>query len=285
MIDTIEYNGFTFDKTNANIQGVVGNGMPDIRATDDVKSQQDGGIATGYRFGNRTFGWSGDIVGSTPALYLAERIALMGAISLQNQPLEGLTMTFNLITGDVWTLREVRVVDANFDLPEGEPSRTWNSYQVTFRSTFPFFEGTETDESQQVTSSDYGVVVPAPVPSPLTSTVVASSPTDPLSLTNAGNANAYPIFTITGPGTTFTVSNSTTGHSMTISTTLAAGQTISIDPWNKTVTKDGSNILSTFSGAWIYLQPGINTLAFSVTSGSDVNTTLRTVFKNTYLGI
>lgn len=285
MIETIEYNGFTFDRDNANIQGLVGNGMPDIRATEEVKSQQDGGVATGYNFGTRSFGWSGDISNSSPALYLAERVALMGALNLQNQPLEGLTMTFNLITGDAWVLREVRVTDANFDLPEGEPSRTWNSYQVNFRSTFGFFEGTQIDNTQQVTFADYGVVVPAPVAAPLTSTSGVLSPTDPQPLTNAGNANAYPIFTITGPGTTFIISNSTTGHSMTISTTLLLGETIIIDTWNKTVTKNGVNILSTHSGAWIYMQPGVNTIAFSVTSGSDSNTTLQTVFNNTYIGI
>lgn len=285
MIETAEYNGFTFDKSNANLQGIVGNGLPDVRASDEVKSQQDGGIATGYRFGNRTFGWNGEIAGATPALYLAQRIALMGALNLQNQPVEGLTMTFNLITGDVWTMREVRIVDANFDMPEGEPSRIWNSYQVTFRSTFPFFEGEETDASQQVTNSDYGIVVPAPVPGPITSTAGAIAATDPLTVTNAGNANAYPIFVITGPGTTFTISNSTTGHSMVISATLLAGQTIIIDTWNKTVTQGGSNILSTFSGSWIYMQPGANTITLSVSTGSNSNTQLQTVFKDTYLGL
>jgi len=285
MIDTIEYNGFTFDKNNANIQAVLGNGMPDIRATEEVKSQQDGGVPTGYRFGNRTFGWSGDIVDSTPANYLAERIALMGALSLQNQPVEGLTMTFNLITGDIWVLREVRIVDANFDLPEGEPSRTWNSYQVTFRSTFPFFEGTEVTGNQQVTNIDRGTVVPSPVPSPLTGLAVVSSGTDPLLISNAGNANAYPIFTITGPGTTFTVSNSTTGEQFTIAATLAAGETIVIDTWNKTVLKGTDSILGSLTGYFFAIRPGSNTLTFSVSSGSDSNTKLQTVFKNTYLGI
>ena len=287
MIDTIEYNGFTFDKSNANIQGVLGNGLPSIHSTEERKSQQDGTIPTSFSFGSRTFGWNGDVAGAvpTPADYLAQRIALMGALNLQNQPIEGFVMTFNLITGDVWTLREVRILDSNLDLPPTEPSRTWNSYHLTFRSSFAFFEGTETDESQQVTSISFGVVVPAPVPAPLTSTIVSTSPTDPLVLTNAGNANAYPTFTITGPGTDFTISNSTTGHSFTVSETLLAGESIIIDPWKKEITKSGSNILGSFSGSWIYLQAGVNTITFSTLSGSTTDTQLRTVFKDTYLGI
>lgn len=285
MIDSIEYNGFTFDTDNASIQGVFGNGFPTIVATEEAKSQQAGAVPTGYQYRSRTFGWGGDISDSSVSNYLAERNSLATALNLQNQPIEGLEMTFNLITGDAWTMKEVRLVDSNLDFPENEPSRIWNSYQVTFRATRPFFLGTETDETQQVTSSAYGVVVPAPVPAPLTSTVASSSPTDPLTVTNNGSANAHPVFTITGPGTNFTISNSTTGHSMTIETTKAAGESISIDIWNRTITSGGSSLrddLKTGS-SWIYLQPGTNTLTFSVDSGSTTDTQLRTVFNDTYI--
>jgi len=286
MISTIEYNGFTFDRNNANIQGLIGNGLPDIRASDEVRSQQDGGFATGYRFGNRTFGWSGDIARSTPALYLAERVSLMSALNLQNQPVEGLTMTFNLITGDVWTMREVRVTDANLDMPESEPSRTWNSYQVTFRSTFPFFEGTAHDETQSVTSFDTGIVVPSPVPGPLLGTSASSSPTDPLITANNGSANAYPIFTLRGPGTGFTVTNSTTGQSFTISNTLVAGDVVEIDTWKQTMKLNGADVgLATFSGSFIYLPYGNSTITLSVDSGDTSATTLQTTWNDTYLGL
>jgi len=286
MISQVEYNGYTFTASQATLEEFAGAGLPDIRASEENKSQQDGSVATGYRYGGRTFGWSGRLSADTFALYLAERRELMEALSMQNYTdIAGYEMTFTLLDDSELTLRAVRVINAVFDFPGDEPSIEWNSYQVTFRAAFPFLEGTETTGTQQVTSSAFGVVVPAPVPAPLTSTSSATSSTDPLTLTNAGNANAYPVYTITGPGTTFTISNSTTGHSMVISETLAAGENIIIDTWAKTVTKGGVNILSTMSGAWIYLQPGANTLTLTVASASDSNTELQTVYKDTYLNI
>ena len=285
MIDTIVYNGFTFTKNNANIQEFVGNGLPDIRSSEELKSQEDGGIPTGYRYSSRTFGWSGDVANTSLATYMATRNSLFAALNLQNQPREGLTMTFNLSTGVIWTLREVRIVDANFDLREGEVSRTWNSYQVTFRATMPFYEGDETTGTQQVTDIDRGTVVPSPVPSPLTGTAVVTSGTDPLLLTNAGTANAYPVFTITGPGTTFTILNSTTGKSITISETLIAGESIVIDMWEKTIMKGTQSLIGLMSDYFFPLIPGTNQLSFSVASGNTTDTQLQTVFKDTYIGL
>lgn len=285
MIDTIEYNGFTFTKNNANIQEFIGNGLPDIRSSEELKSQEDGGIPTGYRYSSRTFGWSGDVANTSLAAYMATRKSLFAALNMQNQPLEGLTMTFNLSNGDVWTLREVRLMDANFDLREGEVSRTWNSYQVTFKATMPFYEGDETTGIQQVTNIDRGTVVPSPVPSPLTGTAVVTSSTDPLLLTNEGTANAYPVFTITGPGSTFTILNSTTGGSITINETLTAGETIIIDTWNKTIMKGTTSLIGSMSGYFFPLVTGTNQLSFSVASGSTSDTQLQTVFKDTYIGL
>jgi len=286
MISAIEYNGYTFNTTNADIESVSGIGFPDIRATEQNTSEQDGSIPTSYRFGSRTFGWTGHLTDTTAALYLAERDDLMGALNLQNQPVEGLTMTFTLITGDTRTLRETRLVGAVLDFPDGEPSIIWNSYALTFRSSFGFFEGTETDGDQQITVSSGGTAVPSPVPSPLSGTVTVSSGTDPLTVTNAGNANAYPVFTITGPGTTFTISNLTTGHSLTLDKTLIAGDTVEIDTRTHTIVKNGSdNVYDGFSGSFIYIQSGSNTITFTAASGTDANTQLRTVFSDTYIGI
>lgn len=286
MISSITYNGYTFNTTNADIESVAGIGFPDIRATEQNTSEQDGAIPTSYRFGSRTFGWTGHLTDTTAALYLAERDSLMGALNLQNQPVEGLTMTFTLITGDTRTLRETRLVGAVLDFPEGEPSIIWNSYQLTFRSTFGFFEGDETTGTQQITVSSGGTVVPSPVPSALSATVVVSSGTDPLTITNAGNANAYPVFTITGPGTTFTISNLTTGHNLVLDETLVAGDTVEIDTRAHTIVKNGSeNVYDGFSGSFIYIQPGSNTLSFTAVSGTDANTQLQTVFSDTYIGI
>ncbi len=287
---SIEYNGFTFDNTTATIEELTGITMPDIRSEEEVMAEQDTALPTSYRYGGRTFGWAGTLFDDTAADYQIIRDAMIGALNMQNQPLEGLTMTFTLVTGEVRTLREVRPIgEPDVDFKAGEPGIIWNTYKLAFRSTFGWFEGSETDATQQITDSGgYGVVIPAPVASPLSPSTTVSAGTDPLTVTNAGNANAYPIFTISGPGTNFTITNSTTGHVLTINESLSTGDTITIDTRAHTIVKNGSeNILAEKEDgtAWIYIQPGNNTLTFTADSGTSSDTQVRTVFNNTYCNL
>lgn len=287
MISQIAYNGFTFASTNADIESFTGNGFPDIRTAEQVKSQQDGAIATGYKYGARTFGFAGHLTSAddplTAAAYLTERDELMAALNLQNQPVEGLPMTFTLITGGTRTLREVRLISAVLDFPAGEPSIVWNSYQLTFRATFPFFEGTAYDEDQEITDFSAGAAIPTPIPAALSGT---SSASPYASYTNNGNANAYPVFTITGPGSGFTVLNRTNSQTFYIDYTLAAGETIEIDTWNHTVKLNGdSNLLYYFEGDFIHFEPGTTTVAFVADSGDTADTNLNVVYSDTYMNI
>jgi len=281
MIASIEYNGFTFDSTGASIQAVSGNGLPIIRASSEELSQEYGALATAYLYGSRTIGWSGDLVASSLANYMTLRQNLMGA--LRPTLLQGHDMVFTLSDGSTRTLHDVVALDPNLDLPEGEPSRTWNSYQVTFRAHFPFFEGSEHDNTQQVTVISGGTGIPTPVPMSLASG--ASSATDPLIVDNEGNAPAYPTFIVTGPGTLFTIANSTNGQRMTINVTLTAAQQLIIDVRNRTATVGGVSVIDSITGPWIVLDPGENTITLSADSGSTSDTQMQTIFYDTYLGI
>lgn len=281
MIESIEYNGFTFDSTGATIQSVSGNGMPAVRSAAESMSQEHGAVASGYLYDARTIGWSGDLTASSASAYMTLRKNLMQALSPTT--LQGDDMVFTLIDSTTRTLRDVVLVDQNLDLPSDEPSRTWNSYTLTFRAHFPFFEGTEHNETQDRTVISGGGAIPATVPMSLAATTTTSS--DPLTVTNDGNAPAYPIFTVVGAGTTFTITNTTNSQQMVIDTTLSASQSIVIDVRNKTATVDGTSIISAVSGEWITLDAGDNTLSFSVDSGYTSNTRLDTTFYDTYFGI
>ena len=281
MIESIALNGFTFSATGASIQAVSGNGMPTIRSSTENLSQQDGSISTGYRYGARIIGWSGDLVASSLTLYMTLRQSLM--LALRPGSLQGDDMVFTLSDGSTRTLRDVVCIDQNLDLPSGEASRTWNSYQVTFRAHFPFFEGAAHDNTQDRTIISGGVGIPAVIPMSFASGTSSSS--DPLVVDNAGNAQAYPIFTISGSGTLFTITNSTNGQQMVINTTLSSGSQIIIDIRRQTVTMNGSSIMQYVSGEWITLDAGENTLSLSVDSGYTSDTSMRTEFYDTYMGI
>jgi hypothetical protein len=85
---------------------------------------------------------------------------------------------------------------------------------------------------------------------------------------NAGDVEAYPVWTITGPGTNPVLTNTTTGKVITPTITLTAGQALTIDTREKTVTReDGSNQFSTlsFASALWTLATGNNAITLAMT--------------------
>lgn len=104
--------------------------------------------------------------------------------------------------------------------------------------------------------------------------------------TNNGTEDTEPVFRIHGAGTAFTVTNSTTGESFTITYTLSSSDYIDVDCKNHTIVlNDTTNIFSAMtSGDFFSLIPGANALTWSKTSG-DGSTSLRTTFRDAYNGV
>lgn len=102
-------------------------------------------------------------------------------------------------------------------------------------------------------------------------------------ITYTGNWRSYPVITISGPYTSVTVRNHTTGASFTLSVAIGSGETVIVDltPGALSIVDGlGNSLLShrtggTFTG-W-YLQPGDNDI---LVTGS--GTSLLTTFTLTY---
>lgn len=119
----------------------------------------------------------------------------------------------------------------------------------------------------------------------ISSSGIASS----FSVFNSGDVEAWPIWTITGPGNTITLSNTTTGKALVLSITITAGQVLTIDtrPGHKTVTReDGSNQFATVSSTsslW-ELATGNNAVTLSI-SGTTTASGLQLQYKQRYFGV
>lgn len=106
-------------------------------------------------------------------------------------------------------------------------------------------------------------------------------------INNSGDLDSWAIFTITGSGTRFVITNLTTGKYIDINTTLAGGETITIDcrPRTRSV-KDGSgnNVFHymTPTSKIFPIVPGTNLLKFEI-YGGDENSSIVLSYRNSYL--
>jgi hypothetical protein len=91
-------------------------------------------------------------------------------------------------------------------------------------------------------------------------------------ITNAGDVDAWPDWTITGPASVVTAINNTTGESFVLSKALAAGETVVVTTMQPSVRGPiGENLVNALNwpGAVLWgLVPGDNNVSFSVAGAS-----------------
>lgn len=83
---------------------------------------------------------------------------------------------------------------------------------------------------------------------------------------------AEPIWTVTGPATDPTLTNITTGQTITWTGTVPSGQTLIVNMDEMTASMEGANVFQFISGSWITLQAGNNRLSYSATGATDPST-------------
>lgn len=125
------------------------------------------------------------------------------------------------------TGRQIKVlVTDGPDLSDDDRTKsglTWTSFVVTFRSLDPCWSDA-TPTRIVFKGADSSAGVPPMPPVVLSPYSVLGSTT----VNNTGNAPAYPVWRITGPGTP-SLTNLTTGRSFGLSTDLSEGETVTID--------------------------------------------------------
>ena len=91
----------------------------------------------------------------------------------------------------------------------------------------------------------------------------------PLSITNAGSVAANPTLTVSGPISNPVFTNSTTGKSLSLTTTIAAGGSVTVDFGARTIVNQaGTSIYSSLNyttSQWWDLSPGTNSLTVTGT--------------------
>lgn len=158
---------------------------------------------------------------------------------------------------------------------------TMQQANVAFRAYDPYYR----DTAFTVQTFTIGAVPTFfPIfPIRLTSSQIAVDAT----VTNSGDVECWPVWTVTGPGSVIVLRNLTTGQSITFSTlALGAGESIVIDTDPGTVTKqDGSNQfpdLTIGSDLWA-LQPGGNAVRLEMAGAVAGTSALQLNYRQRYL--
>jgi hypothetical protein len=156
----------------------------------------------------------------------------------------------------------------------------WCINVLTFACPSPFWLGTEvvTEWRAAITGTFF----------PLLPLAVGNSQVlGAVTIDNDGDDDAYPIWTITGPATSISLTNVTTGDVLVLTRTITVGDTIVIDTRERQQTallNGATNLwgdISDTSTLWA-LEPGSNDLTLTVT-GSTSNTRVRMTYQPRYL--
>lgn len=85
---------------------------------------------------------------------------------------------------------------------------------------------------------------------------------------------AEPIWTVDGQATNPTITNITTGQTLTWTGTVPNNQQLIVNMAGQTASLSGANIFEYISGEWIQLQPGNNTITYTAGGGATDPSTL-----------
>lgn len=157
--------------------------------------------------------------------------------------------------------------------------------EIEFTADDPFFYDPTTDGAQ---STVYGGASGTHLNQVLTFTLGASNTPLILTLTNGGDAESYPIFTVPGPATNPTFVNYTTGKAISYAGFIAGGSTLTFDHTfnNPQVSISGVSVwngLTIWSSFWS-ITAGTNTVAY-FQNETGITNTITYQYKQRYSGI
>lgn len=215
------------------VAGLTGLGLPS-RSVQWLEGAGDGALFRGKRVLSRDI----DI----PLHFLAK----------DRQSLKALLSRFALVLADEVTIRLVDddevgswYVKAHLvgggDYSYGDDTRGENDFKtvVTFRSGDPYWTSSELQRATVANAGAGRGLLNGPLSK---MKVAASQAIGTLALNNEGDATAFPVWQITGPGQQLDVTNLSTGEKFTWTGTLSAGQSLTIDTQTGLVTDNlGAN--------------------------------------------
>lgn len=250
--------------------------MPE--ATIEVKGRGSyhGALIGNKFYGRRIMSIEGEIIGDDAADYEEKRRALQDALDL----IDGVqTVVFTTRGGLV--VRADVVINRKVEMPYVAGQVIRGDFRIEFISQYPFLLGNVEQVEEITIGAGGGGAIPMAVPFSL-----ANGATGGTVITNDGNAPAYPTIRIYGAIQNPTLTNQTTGKTLSITYTLSSDTDyIDIDIYNRTAKNaSGATIKRYVTGDWWTLAVGANTIKLSGSAESPSHKAEIT-FRDSYLGL
>ncbi|WJN62563.1 Dit-like tail protein [Streptomyces phage phiScoe1] len=263
--DTIDLN--EIDDKGVGFQaksGVTGLGLPPV-SVQWLEGAGDGAVFRRTRVQSRDIDVPIDILATDRSDLQAKlsRLALVLA--------GGCSLVLVDDDGSQWSTEVHRVGGGEYTYGEDTVGDTEFQTVITFRAGDPYF----TSLQQDVRTVSGAVATTPFLTNMVTMTVAPSQAIGSIDLFNSGDAPAYPVWEVRGPGDHF-VATSPTGETLKWNGTLTASQKLIIDTRKGTV-QDGTganryDLLDTAPRFWT-VQPGVSTATASLlntTSASQI---------------
>lgn len=278
MISTITIGSVTIGTYDSGyiIEKLKGFEFPEVNVDVSDRGQYHGARINSYNYKERLFTIAGKLYGDTAIELETRRQALQKALDIT----EGVqTITFT--TRNSLALQSEVIAKARFTAEYNKGQMVWQDFLIQFVSAYPYIVDQSTTSTDVEVFSGGGFAVPFEIPLSM-----ATGGSGATTVTNDGNAYAYPTIIIQGPIENPSIQNSTTSETLSITYTLATStDSIVIDTYNRTVMLNAAtNIKQYFSGDWVRLKSGANTI--KLTGSATGASTLATFsFRDHYLGI
>lgn len=217
--------------------------------------------------------WAND----SRAAYLARRRAFIRSLN----PKRGVgTLTLTQPDGAVRTIGAYYTGGMEGDESLDAAGERWAINVITFGCPSPYWTGAEVTQTWKADPG--GTFFPF-----LPLVVGASQVLGSVTVDNDGDDVAYPVWTVTGPATSVTLTNDTTGATLVLARTITGTDTIVIDTRERQQTALLNGItnlwpdLSSTSELWP-LQEGVNALTLAV-AGSTASSSISMSYQPRYL--
>ncbi len=151
--------------------------------------------------------------------------------------------------------------------------------EVTLESEYPFFMNSAVDSASISIVNGGGFAIPFGIPLNM-----SNGQSNVVSVNNGGNYPAYPTYTFYGPLTNPTITDQTTGETLSIAYTIPAGQYITVDVYNRTAVlyPSGNSVRASVSGKWWLVPIGSVNVTLGNANLTDTGYCAMT-FRDTYL--